>query len=70
MRWDYVDFSQCDHRVKLFLELNVMSDDPNESVLLMARSAMQTRSMPRIFTGVLVVTNMAIYILKISKEET
>ncbi len=69
MEWDHSDFSNADHRLKLYCELT-LCDEPGEIVLLTARAWLVLRSTARGFLAVLVVSNKRIHVLRVTKAET
>lgn len=71
MEWNYDDFSQADHRVKLYCDLSLCQDS-DETVLLMAKSSIVIPGpgRKRMFAGVFVVSNMKAYVLRMTRTET
>ena len=71
MEWNYDDFSQADHRVKLYCDLSLCQDS-EETVLLMAKSGIVIPGpgRKRMFAGVFVVSNMKAYVLRMTRNET
>jgi len=69
MEWDYGDFVQADHRLKLYCELT-LCEEAEETVLLLTRVRVLVKSSDKMFPGVVAVTNRKIYVLRITKAET
>ncbi len=69
MEWDFADFSNADHRLKLYCELS-LCDEPDECVLLMAKGRVVVRSTGRGFLAVVVVSNKRLHLLRVTKAET
>ena len=71
MEWNYDDFTQADHRVKLYCDLS-LCQDADETVLLMAKSTIVIPGpgRRRMFAGVFVVSNMKAYVLRMTRTET
>jgi hypothetical protein len=69
MNWNYSDFTQADHRIKLYCDLS-LCEESDESVLLMAKAGIVANNGKRMFAGVFVVSNLKIYVLRITKAET
>ena len=71
MEWNCDDFSQADHRVKLYCDLSLCQDS-DETVLLMAKSGIVIPGpgRKRMFAGVFVISNMKAYVLRMTRTET
>jgi len=69
MTWNYSDFSQIDHRIRLFCEINLFHQH-DEELLLVAKGKLIVKSLDKLLDGLLVLSNKNIYILKATREES
>jgi len=67
--WSYDDFSQVDHRIRLFCEINLFHL-PDEELLVMAKGEIMVKSIHLLVPGLIVLSNKKIYILKAEQPET
>lgn len=68
MSWNYSDFGEIDHRMKLFCELT-LCQEAEEAVYLVAKASIKVHTYPRMFIGVVAVSNKNIHVLKMTQPE-
>ncbi|XP_023929999.1 uncharacterized protein LOC106180429 isoform X2 [Lingula anatina] len=68
VRYNYEDFTQVDHRLKLYLTMSVLQGE--EEVQCVLKTSIVQFPKPEEFPGMLLVTSERIYIIKIIKEQS
>jgi len=69
MKWDYEDFANIDHRIRLYCEINLFHQQ-DEELLLVTKGNMIVKSLEKTLKGLLVLSNKNIYLLKATREES
>jgi len=67
IKWNTDDFTQVDHRIRLYCEINLFHQE-TEELLIVAKGELFVKSQAslKLFSGLLVVTNKSIYILNMA----